>query len=77
MLIHANALILPFMRFCLLQVFDGKIPEDRLVLRELTKEMLNWPNLEVRSIIIYSLRLLYEKGAQKGRNRFFLFVCAL
>lgn len=28
-----------------------------MVLRELTKEMLNWPNLEVRSIIFHSLNL--------------------
>ncbi|KAL3700752.1 hypothetical protein R1sor_018774 [Riccia sorocarpa] len=30
----------------LLDVYEGRIPQDRIVLRELTKEMLNWPNLE-------------------------------
>ncbi|KAL2650981.1 hypothetical protein R1flu_019109 [Riccia fluitans] len=30
----------------LLEVYEGRLPQDRLVLRELAKEMLNWPNLE-------------------------------
>lgn len=30
----------------LLDVYEGRIPSDRVVLRELTKDMLNWPNLE-------------------------------
>ncbi|KAG6548682.1 hypothetical protein Mapa_009836 [Marchantia paleacea] len=27
-------------------VYEGRIPQDRVVLRELAKEMLQWPNLE-------------------------------
>jgi hypothetical protein len=33
--------------FVLHKVYEGRIPSDRLVLRELTKEMISWPNLEV------------------------------
>ena len=51
--IYASALIVFFVLFCLFQIFDGKVPEDKLVLRELNKEMLNWPNLEVRSIVSF------------------------
>ncbi|OAE25772.1 hypothetical protein AXG93_4368s2320 [Marchantia polymorpha subsp. ruderalis] len=30
----------------LMEVYEGRIPQDRVVLRELAKEMLQWPNLE-------------------------------
>lgn len=28
------------------EVYEGRIPQDRITLRELTKEMMNWPYLE-------------------------------
>jgi hypothetical protein len=30
-----------------IQINEGRMPADRLVLRELAKEMTAWPNLEV------------------------------
>lgn len=33
--------------FCIIKVYEGRIPEDRVVLRELAKEMLAWPRIEV------------------------------
>ncbi|KAI5060368.1 hypothetical protein GOP47_0024788 [Adiantum capillus-veneris] len=37
------------MAAALVDVYEGRIPSDRNVLRELTNEMVNWPNLEDES----------------------------
>ena len=40
--------------FCIIKVYEGRIPEDRVVLRELAKEMLAWPRIEVLFISHFS-----------------------
>eukprot|EP01018_Ginkgo_biloba_P028789 Gb_22829 [translate_table: standard] len=40
----------------LVDVYEGRIPKDRIVLRELAKEMLNWPNLEAEVDVKRNLR---------------------
>jgi hypothetical protein len=54
------------MGIALQEVFEGRVPEDRLVLRELTKEMLNWPNLEDEISEVNPLASPYAKVTPTG-----------
>lgn len=54
------------MAVALQEIFDGKVPEDRLILRELTKEMLNWPNLEDEIADVNPLASPYAKATPTG-----------
>ncbi|KAG0604399.1 hypothetical protein M758_10G169600 [Ceratodon purpureus] len=54
------------MAVALQEVMDGKVPEDRLILRELTKEMLNWPNLEDEISGLNPLASPYAKMTPTG-----------
>lgn len=38
------------MAAALVDVYEGRIPKDRVVLRELANEMLNWPKLEIEVV---------------------------
>jgi len=63
---HLSKALMGFFLFSFFKVFEGRLPKDRLVLRELTKEMLNWPNLEVPFTICPSFlrRLHYLERIQ-------------
>ncbi|XP_024397723.1 ycf3-interacting protein 1, chloroplastic [Physcomitrium patens] len=54
------------MGIALQEVYEGRLPEDRLVLRELTKEMLAWPNLEDEISEVNPLASPYAKVTPTG-----------
>lgn len=54
-----------------LQVNEGKVPQNRVALRMLAEEMINWPNLEVTlsfhvQLYLYFV-LVYRSGEVKSQ----------
>lgn len=47
-------------------VNEGKIPENRVALRMLAEEMINWPNLEVEAPKTKPSKSLYAKATDTG-----------
>lgn len=50
------------------QVNEGKVPEDRVALRMLAEEMMQWPNLEVEVPKKKRSKSLYAKATDTGVN---------
>ncbi|KAF5742397.1 hypothetical protein HS088_TW09G00445 [Tripterygium wilfordii] len=48
------------------EVHEGKVPKDRIALRLLAEEMLNWPNLEVEVQKKKRTKSLYAKATDTG-----------
>lgn len=57
------------MAAALVDVYEGRIPKDRVVLRELANEMLNWPKLETEVVNKRNPMLSpYAKVTETGVN---------
>ncbi|KAJ8765999.1 hypothetical protein K2173_020515 [Erythroxylum novogranatense] len=50
------------------QVNEGKVPKNRIALRMLAEEMINWPNLEVETPKKSARKSLYAKATDTGIN---------